>query len=756
MPIPNKHNGYSADGRRLYPFGGDSPSSAPTSQTVTQTTIPEYARPYVENMLGQAYALTDMSNPANAYPTYSGQRTAQFTPLQQQAFAGAANLRPSSQNATATNLATQAGLRALNTSYQPNYYGNQYEGQGAYTPSEYGMQSVQAPNIQQFQMSGPADFGGASLNAAPTAQAAQFQGPRDVGIERVRAPSLRNLSMQAQTAEYNPNLQAFQMEQPRDVNGNPINYDQFEAATTGYDPAANLQQYQMGPAERVSTDKFTAPGTAQEYMSPYIQNVLDIQRREAVRADDISRQQRGAAAAKAGAFGGARQAIEEAEANRNLQYRLNDIEATGLQRAYENAQQQFTTDQARALQAATANQGAGLTVGQQNLAAQLGVQGLGTQASTQVQLANLSNEQQANVQNAANQLQASGMTADQALRAALANQGTQLNVGQQNLASRLGVQQLGAGIGAQMAQANLANRQQAALQNLSAQLQTQGLGAQTGLQAQQLNQQSGLQAQLANQQMGYNTGLQNAQMRQQAELANAALAGQFGLQQGSFQQQAGLQNQQMAFNTGAQNLQAALATQQLGAGQNLQAQLANQGMFLNTQQAQEAANQYAYNQQMLNAANTAQYGQAANQLYEQSRQYGAGLGLQGLQAALGASGQLTSTGQQNFAQQQAALNMQNQMGTQQQQQVQNILSQQYQDFLNQQRYPYQQLGYMSDILRGLPMSQTTQSMYQAPPNPISQIAGAGLAAYGMTRKAGGPIKESRSAGLSDLLMSKLD
>ena len=48
MRIPNKFNGYSADNRRLYPGGGGGPSST----TSYQTNIPEYARPYVETMLG--------------------------------------------------------------------------------------------------------------------------------------------------------------------------------------------------------------------------------------------------------------------------------------------------------------------------------------------------------------------------------------------------------------------------------------------------------------------------------------------------------------------------------------------------------------------------------------------------------------------------------------------------------------------------------------------------------------------------------
>jgi hypothetical protein len=54
---------------------------------------------------------------------------------------------------------------------------------------------------------------------------------------------------------------------------------------------------------------FTDPGMAQSYMSPYMQNVVDIGKREAQRQADIARTQRGFQASRAGAFGGSRQAI---------------------------------------------------------------------------------------------------------------------------------------------------------------------------------------------------------------------------------------------------------------------------------------------------------------------------------------------------------------------------------------------------------------------------------------------------------------
>ena len=118
-------------------------------------------------------------------------------------------------------------------------------------------------------------------------------------------------------------------------------------------PAAPWQ-YGLGSAfaAQAGLGSFTQPNTAEAFMSPYIQNVIDVQQREAKRQADIAATQRGAQYAKAGAFGGARQAIENAEANRNLQTQLGNIQATGLQSAYQQAQQQYNAERNAQLQAA--------------------------------------------------------------------------------------------------------------------------------------------------------------------------------------------------------------------------------------------------------------------------------------------------------------------------------------------------------------------------------------------------------------------
>ena len=146
-----------------------------------------------------------------------------------------------------------------------------------------------------------------------------------------------------------------------------------------------------------------------------------------------------------------------------------------------------------------------------------------------------------------------------------------------------------------------------------------------------------------------------------------------------------------------------------------------------------------------------------NQLNAQQQQFGAGLGLQGLQTANTAAGNLANIGQTQYGQNMGINQMQNQYGGQQQQQLQNVLSNQYQDYLNYQNYPYKQMGFMSDMLRGLPLTQQSGTIYQPAPSVVSQVAGLGGAAitgaklFGAAGGATGDL-ERRPAGLAELAL----
>lgn len=431
--------------------------SSGSGQTVAyQTNIPEYAAPYFEKLIGQAGAITQAP-----YQPYTGERIAQFTPLQQQAFAGTQQRQATPQLGAAAQIAQAAALQGMGQQYNPSAFTAQQITPGQITPGQVSAGSF--------------------------------------GFERV------------------------------------------------------------GPGQ-VGTQAFTSPGAAQAYMSPYMQNVVDIQQREAQRQADIARTQRGAQAVGQGAFGGSRQAIMDAEAARNLAMQKGDIQAQGLQSAFSTGREAFMQDQARALQA-----------------------------------------QQTNL--------------DSVMR------------------------------------------------------------------AQQLNQQAGL-----------TTGAAGLDAYMRAQLAN---------------QQAGL-------TAGQTNLQSSMQAQQ----QNQQAAL------------------------------------EAQRMAEQSRQFGFGAGMQGAQTALQGAQQLGALGQQLFAQESDILGQKAAMGAQQQAQVQNILGQQYSDFMAQRNYPYQQLGFISDILRGA--QGTSRTMYSPAPSPMQNLAALGGAAMGVSKiagmKKGGRVP---AAGLQDLALARM-
>jgi hypothetical protein len=291
--LKSKHSGWTWEMKRT-PFGGSGGGgqSAPTQSTTVTSNIPEYARPYVESMLGaaqkQAYKYDDSGNIVGFQPyipygatvgpggeiTNTAQQQAQaavagFSPMQEQAFRQTANLQ---------------------------------------VPGQYGVGS-------------------------------QFAGAGGMGAA--------NIAQQA----------------------------------------AGIGQGYYGMA--------TNPFTQQAFMSPYMQNVVDVQKQEAIR--DFQKQMPGmqAQASRLGAFGGSRQAIEAAEARRNLGTQLGQIQAQGSQRAFEQGQQaqQFGANLGlqgynTALQGTGQLTAAGRTladIGGQQLQARQGIIGLQSQAGAQQQ-----------------------------------------------------------------------------------------------------------------------------------------------------------------------------------------------------------------------------------------------------------------------------------------------------------------------------------------------------------------------------------
>lgn len=117
------------------------------------------------------------------------------------------------------------------------------------------------------------------------------------------------------------------------------------------DPMLASAKTYMAPAfgsTLAATQQFT-PAAAQQYMSPYMQSVVDIQKREAQREGAQAMQKLAGQAAMTQPFGGSRQAILEAEQMRNQAQLLSDIQQKGSQAAFEQAAAQFEREKARQL-----------------------------------------------------------------------------------------------------------------------------------------------------------------------------------------------------------------------------------------------------------------------------------------------------------------------------------------------------------------------------------------------------------------------
>ena len=113
----------------------------------------------------------------------------------------------------------------------------------------------------------------------------------------------------------------------------------------------------------------------QARMNPFQQNVIDIQKREAQRRSEMAGDRISDAATKAGGLGGYREAIMQAERERNLAQRMDDIQARGSQRAFQAASRQLDADRRAEAQAFDLANRANLMAGE----AQMGL-GSATQA----------------------------------------------------------------------------------------------------------------------------------------------------------------------------------------------------------------------------------------------------------------------------------------------------------------------------------------------------------------------------------------
>jgi len=685
-----------------------------------------------QNLFGAANPNVNTSGIANIFnppPVYGQQRIMQFGPpgmfgqydpnlgftasnLTRSAISGVENLptifNQEGQISAGTDFGK--GVRSINFATdiagESAAAGRDFLGQTMASPEQQSYLMSLMPGIREMGFKGPIKIDPlmAPTLQAPTGVTAanlkDYQMAEPMGVSGQNIDILGRLGgLNAAQVEGVPQVQQFQMQGPERVTGQTRDILSVLGDVSGskVEGVPQVQQFQMGPAERVAAertrvDAFGRP-QAEQYMSPYMDAVTDVQKREATRQAAMQKAGRSAAAVRAGAFGGSRQAIQEGLAEEALQRQIGDIEATGRQRAFENAQAQFERDRAASLasqqanvqsglQAALANQQAGVTTGRENLGALLATQQLGTQAGLQAALANQQAAQQAGLTKYGTRADILRSQSAQDLQAALANQQAGLMAGRENLGAQLATQQLGTQTALQAALANQQARQQAGL-------------TQYGTTADILRGQSAqnLQAALANQQAGLAAGREN-------------LAARLGTQQLGAQQalQAQLANQQAGLTAGQGNLQSALATQQLATQAGLEAAKASQSGDLATWQMQLDAIKQASAEQ-----------EAARQRGFQNRlaaMQQAQAGAAGLAGLGGTMMGIPGMAQQLELQRLAAMQ---QAGGAVDARTQQALDLAYQDFINQQNFPYQQMNFLQGILGGVPTGMQVEGVqFQRP------------------------------------------
>ena len=243
----------------------------------------------------------------------------------------------------------------------------------------------------------------------------------------------REVGQTYQAGTYNPNYQA----------------GSFDA---GYDARTRGSQYMAGQA-LPTYDPLAYEQNLSRFMSPYQQNVIDIEKREAARQSDIMSKGIGDQATAQGGLGGYREAIVQAERERNLGQQLGDIQTRGSQAAFESAQAQLERERAAQL--------SGAQFGLSRFGAQEGA------LQTQEQLSQASFNAGEQARQRAAQLGLSAQQQEEAARQAqekFAQSGFQM---QQQALQQEGIQSL------QAYQAGEAARQQAAKLNLTADQQNE-------------------------------------------------------------------------------------------------------------------------------------------------------------------------------------------------------------------------------------------------------------------------------------------
>ena len=280
--------------------------------TVTQTNLPEYARPYFEDMLKRS--VYESTRPYEAFP---GQRIADFTPAERAGMAGfqeMAGMGSPEQIRTATDIATQVGYQDI--------------GSGMDIARTF------SPEMQR------SDYDASRIGSD---YQAGYLGPG------YRA---RQRGVGYRAGSFDPGYQAGELDQGYQAAGLESGY-QAGAFDPGYEASVQRSGYRAGRVDQgpgFEAGTVADPETLERYMNPYQQLVTDIEKREARKQSEIQGSAIEQQAAQAGGLGGYREAIMQSEREKNLSEQLQDIQSRGGQAAFAQAQKAFEADRAARLQ----------------------------------------------------------------------------------------------------------------------------------------------------------------------------------------------------------------------------------------------------------------------------------------------------------------------------------------------------------------------------------------------------------------------
>jgi len=366
---------------------GGGGGGAPTQSTSYQTNVPEYAKPYVTNMLEatqQQLFNTDSGGGLSGFKPYQpyssdvNNYVAGFSPMQQQAQQATANLQVPGQYQAATNLTGQAALGSLGAADQSGGLQQQALGYGQ-AGAQYG--------------SAGAQYGGAGAQQAQLAAALTAAQAGQYGAQGARAgQQAGNLSdMYGGLGSQAGQAAAGQSGMYGGLGA--LSGQQYAGQSSGYGGMGAGYGAQGAQIGQSLGQQSQDPNAVQNYMNPYLQASLNPQLAEIQRQYDVTGTQQQSGATKSGAFGGSREALMAAENQRNAGLAKNQVIGQGYNQAFQQAQQQMNAANQAALSGnAQAMQGAGIGLqgagqaGSQALAGYgMGLQGAGQAGSQAMQ-----------------------------------------------------------------------------------------------------------------------------------------------------------------------------------------------------------------------------------------------------------------------------------------------------------------------------------------------------------------------------------